>query len=400
MNSNEKQVCSYIDKKSGDLIAFLQQLVSKESINPPGNTTGPAKLIEEKLKTYGIDCEKVTVGDIHQSIIATLGEGGKNLLFNAHIDTVPVGNPAQWTVDPFNEPIHGRILYGRGCADDKGGVAAMVMAMCALKKCGIELKGRMTINPVADEETGGNDGVKFLLENGYLAPDLVVVGEITENNVAVVHKGLIWFEIISKGKTAHASTPWDGVNAINKMVKFLDRMKRYYEEELPKHIDPLTPPATYSIGTIEGGVKANVVPDRCTVVIDRRILAEETLEEAESELQRIIDLEKKEDPESDISFKVINYSPSLRTDPKEVLVEEALKVVSIWGGDAEPVGYQQSSDGRYFSKMGIPTVLIGPGVASVGHAPDESICLDDVISCAKIYAILTMRLLGYTEMSK
>ncbi|WP_368233570.1 M20 family metallopeptidase [Anaerotruncus rubiinfantis] len=397
MNGKEKQVCDYLEEKRDDIIRLLQDLVSKESVNPPGDTRGAAQVILDKLGEYRIPCQEIVSNEVHKSLLATIGEGKQNLLFNAHIDTVPVGDLQKWTTAPFNEPLHGNIMYGRGCADDKGGVAAMVMAMCALRRCGIDLKGRMTVNPVADEETGGENGAKYLLENGYLKPDMVVVGEITTNEVAIVHKGLVWFKITSKGKTAHASTPWDGVNAISKMVGFLHKVEQYYKEELPRHIDPLTPPATYNIGTIEGGPKVNVVSDICTVMLDRRMLAEESLEFVENELQKLLDEYKAEDPEADITFECVNYSPSLRTSPDEELVKKSLAVVSEFGRNDQPVGYKQSSDGRYFSVRGIPTVLIGPGVASVGHTPDENIDVREVVECAKIYAVLAMRLLGYKE---
>lgn len=398
MNSKEREVCEYLEERSSEIIELLQKMVLQKSVNPPGDTTAVASVIAEKLDSYQIPYKEIVVKDIHKSIISTIGEGEKNLLFNAHMDTVPIGDLNKWTVDPFNEPLHGDILYGRGSADDKGGVAAMVMAICALKSCGIKLNGRMTINPVADEETGGENGVKYLLDNNYINPDMVVVGEITENNVAIAHKGLIWFKIVAKGKTAHASSPWDGVNAISKMIKFVNRLERYYEIELPKRTDPLTSSATYNIGAIEGGVKANVVADSCTVILDRRILADETLQDNVDELQDMVDQFMRDEPNADISFEVINYSPSLKTSPDELLVKKSLEVVSEFGRNTNPVGYQQSCDGRYFSNRGIPTVVLGPGIASEAHTPDESINVNDVLECAKIYALLAMRILGYKDL--
>ena len=396
MNKKVAQVCEYIGEKRNDAVEFLQKMISQESVNPPGDTTGVAKVIAEKLKRCHIPYKEIVAKKIHKSIISTIGEGGKNLLFNAHTDTVPVGDLSKWTVDPFNEPLHGDIIYGRGSADDKGAVAAMIMALCALKGCGIELKGRMTVNPVADEETGGENGVKYLLENDYLKPDMVVIGETTENNVAIMHNGLIWFEMVSKGKTAHASTG-EGINAISKMVRFLNRVEQYYSVELPKRTNPLTPPAAYNIGTIKGGVKANVVADSCEVIFDRRILPEETLQDNVAELQDIAAKFMEDEPDADISLEVINYSSSLVTSPDEVLVKKALEVVSEFGRETNPIGYRYSSDGRYFSNKGIPTIVLGPGITSVVHAPDESISISDIIESAKIYALLAMRVLGYRE---
>ena len=291
MNRTEWQVCQYLEEIQEGIILFLRELVAEESVNPPGDTRGPAQVIAQKLGEYGIPCQEISVHQLHKSLLASIGNGSKSLLFNAHLDTVPIGSPEEWTVDPFHEPPHAGVLYGRGCADDKGGAAAMVMAVCALQHCGIRLQGRLTVNPVADEENGGENGVKYLLEQGILRPepDMVVVGEITSNDVAIVHKGLIWFEITSRGKTAHASTPWDGINAIGKMIGFLHKLERYYQEELPRHTSTLTPPASYNIGTITGGPRVNVVPDICTVMLDRRILPEESLEMAESELRLLLE---------------------------------------------------------------------------------------------------------------
>lgn len=392
-------MCQYLEEIQEGIILFLRELVAEESVNPPGDTRGPAQVIAQKLGEYGIPCQEISVHQLHKSLLASIGNGSKSLLFNAHLDTVPIGSPEEWTVDPFHEPPHAGVLYGRGCADDKGGAAAMVMAVCALQHCGIRLQGRLTVNPVADEENGGENGVKYLLEQGILRPepDMVVVGEITSNDVAIVHKGLIWFEITSRGKTAHASTPWDGINAIGKMIGFLHKLERYYQEELPRHTSTLTPPASYNIGTITGGPRVNVVPDICTVMLDRRILPEESLEMAESELRLLLEEYQREEPQADITFTCVNYSPALRTSPDEELVRQALGVAAEFGRSTVPTGYQQSSDGRYFSARGIPTILLGPGEPQVGHAPDEHIRAADVVECAKIYALLAMRLLGYEE---
>lgn len=395
MDFRETQVCNFIDEIKDEIVELLKDMVAMRSDNPPGNTREVAEVIAKKLDSYKIPYEEIVVDEIYRSLVATIGKGGKNLLLNGHIDTVPVGDPDQWNVDPYNEPLHENVMYGRGCADDKGGVAAMVMAACALKKCGVELSGRLTVNPAADEEEGGIRGVKYLLENNYLSPDLVVVGECTENDVAIIHNGLIWIKITSCGKTAHASSPWNGTNAISKMIKFLSYLENHYEKVLSKHTHLLTPPPTYNIGTIQGGVRVNVVPDICTVLLDRRILPSETLEETMAEIQGIAEEFMRKEGDAELSFEMINYSPPVNTSPDELLVEEAIKIVSGFGRKDHPVGYQQNSDGRYFSMRGIPTVLIGPGLASVGHCPNESICVDEVVECTKIYAVLAMRVLGY-----
>ncbi|MDD2359952.1 MAG: M20 family metallopeptidase [Syntrophaceticus schinkii] len=395
MNALEEKVCRCVDEMREEIIGFLQEIVGQASCNPPGDTRGVVRAICSKLESSQIPYETFLVDEVHESVVATINAGqSPNLLFNSHIDTVPVGEESRWTHGPFSGDIVDGRLYGRGSADAKGSVAPMIMAGKVLQLCGIQLNGSLSINPVADEEMGGAKGVKHLIDTGKLKPDMVVIGEITTNEIAIAEKGIIWLEFTSYGRTAHASTPWDGVNAISKMVKFLYLLEEELTERFAARRHPLTPPPSFNFGMIKGGVKANVVADQCKAVFDRRILPFETLEGTLDEVNEIIAKAQQEDPEIKIDVKVLDYGAPLETAPEEPFVQTALDVCKEFGIKNEPVGYQQASDGRFFSEMKIPTILLGPGDPSLAHSPNEFIPVEQVLQATKMYALLAMRSLG------
>lgn len=398
INDLEQRIINYINGMEHEIAAFLQNMVRADSCNPPGDTRETVDVIVRALSESGIGFDRHLVDGCHESIVATINPGRKpNLLFNSHIDTVPVGALQRWSNSPHSGEIEAGRLYGRGAADAKASVAAMVMAALAITGCGIKLKGSLTVNPVADEELGGDRGVKHLIDSGVLKPDLVVIGEITGNNVAIAHKGFIWFKVVSRGRTAHGSTPWDGINAISKMIRFLCLLEKRLEVSFAQKKHPLTPPPTLNIGLIEGGVKGNVVADHCTAVLDRRILPNETYEEAMAEIEAVIETVKREDPEADLSTELISYGAPLQTDPGEKLVRVATNLCSEFGLSSSPVEYRQSTDGRYFSAAGIPTILLGPGEPETAHAPNENIAISDVVEAVRLYALLAMRVLEVEE---
>ncbi len=402
MNEIEKNVCDHIEGIKTEIITFLQELIRIESCNPPGDTRKVVNAIKEKLKNGGVPCKLFSVGDIFESVVANLNDSSihkPNLLFNSHIDTVPSGDANKWSYGPFSGEIVDGKLYGRGSADAKAPSAGMIMAFKALNDLGVNLRGSLTLNLVADEELGGIRGTKHLIDIGELNPDMVVIGENTENKVAVAEKGIMQLKIICKGRSAHASTPWIGINAISKMVKVLHLLETELNIRFARRSHPLTPPPSFNIGVIEGGVKANVVADQCAAIIDRRVLPSESLEEAFNEIKDIIEKAKVEDPELQVDIENYVYGPPFETSPfetssEEIIVKHALSICSDFGIKAEPVGFQLASDGKHFAAKKIPTILLGPGDASRAHAIDEFVKIDDVIQATKIYALLAIRCLG------
>ncbi len=271
------------------------------------------------------------------------------------------------------------------------------MAQKALTLAGVPLRGKWIVNLVADEETGGALGARFIRDQKLVSPDFVVIGEITGNRIATTEKGTLMMEVTTFGRSAHASTPWEGINAISKMAAFLTRLEADQFKKFSQRRHPLTPPPSINFGTISGGIKSNMVADRCKVSIDRRTLPNETAETALQEIQEVLREMKQEDPEFEANLEVLRTGAPIDTPLDSALVRFSQKACSLLNLPMEPIGYAQASDGRFFAEWGIPTVLIGPGIASQAHTVDESIEIDQVLEATRLYALLAFLILNPQE---
>src|SRR3712207_4154061 len=183
-----ERVLAQIDQD--ETIAFLQSLVRVPSVNPPGDVREAIRLCEEKLKEAGFATKVVGPTPELANLVATLGgNGGPRLAFNAHVDVVPIGEEAAWTHAPFGGEIDGGRVYGRGAGDDKASVTAQVMAGVALARAGVPLDGALIVTTVADEETGGRQGAGYIVREGHVEADYVIVGEQTQGQICVGERG-------------------------------------------------------------------------------------------------------------------------------------------------------------------------------------------------------------------
>lgn len=391
----ERSVLAHIDQD--EVGAFLQALVRAKSTFPPGNCEEAAALCAAMFAREGID--HVVVADLPErpSVLATIqgGQQGPQLAFNAHIDTVPVENPEAWDYDPFGGEIIDGVLYGRGAGDDKSSVAAQVMAAVAIQRAGVQPAGTLVVNPVADEESLGNHGTGWLRETGQLHPDMLIVGEQTDNVVAIAERSINWLEVIVRGEAAHGAMPWNGVNAIKQMGRVIDFLENEYEPMLAGRTHPYLPPSTMNLGTIEGGIKTNMVPELCRITLDRRVPPGETIETITSELDSLLQRFSQEVEPIRYDINVL-YSSGLplETAPDHPLVDIMQRAVCDVSGEARALtGYNQGSDGRFFAGDDIPVLIFGPSHPDVGHATNEHVRVAQVVEAAKIYALTALRVL-------
>jgi len=383
----------HLERRRASIIGFLAGLVRAESVNPPGDTRKVMELIASRLRAASVDFQVLGDEPRKPNLIARLGAGRPELLFTSHMDTVPVGNVKAWRYPPLGAEIVGTRLHGRGAADAKASLAAMVAAMESVVQI-LPLHGTLTLTAVSDEEVGGVKGTEYLVDRGLLRPDQVVVGEITENRLATAEKGVVWLRIVTHGRAAHGSTPWEGANAISAMLRVLQAIEDRIGTRLAALSHPLTPPPSLCIGTIRGGVATNVVPDWCEATLDRRTLPNESLAEAIGEVERVVAELQQADPGLQADVEILQAGPPVETPVDTPLVRTAQGVARELGLSPEPVGYQQASDGRFFAEQGIPTILFGPGDPALAHTPQESVDVNDVVTAAKFYALLALRLLG------
>lgn len=390
----EQSVLDQIDAES--VIAFHRELVRVPSVNPPGDVREAVAVCDQVMRGNGFST--ILVGDLDEmpNLIATYGNAdGPTLCFNAHLDVVPIGERSAWTYDPFGAEIHDGRVYGRGAGDDKASVAAQVMAGLALASSGIPLRGNLVVNEVADEEVGGEHGAGFVVGEGYITPEWVIVGEQTLNRVAVGEKGSAGTEVTVHGRTAHGALPWEGANAIEAMAEVIVALRRELWPQLQTRTHEFFHPSSASINLMEGGVKANVVPDRGSFFVDRRIVPGEAPDECVAEIDRIAQAVVASIP--GITVEVRPAYPGRTSMPSAVddpLVQAMLGANERLGLSTEPTGFSMGTDGRFFAEAGYPTIIYGPGDPKLAHIPDEWVGVDEILDATRAYAIAAVRLIG------
>jgi succinyl-diaminopimelate desuccinylase len=387
-----------------EVTGFLQGLVRIRSIYPPGDCAEAARFCADKFAAEGIQHKVVADLPERPSVLAMLPgkQARPQLAFNAHIDTVPIEDEAAWKYDPFGAEIVDGVLYGRGAGDDKSSVTAQVLAAVAIHRAGVQLEGTLVVNPVADEEAMSTHGAKWLHETGQLRPDMIIVGEQTNNEVAVAERSINWLELIIHGEAAHGAMPWNGLNAIIQMAGVIKFLEREYLPVLAKRGHPYLPPSTMNLGTISGGIKTNMVPELCRITLDRRVPPGETIETITAELRELLDRYTREIEPINYEIKVL-YSSGLAVDtsPDDPLAAIMQSAVSDVSGEERPItGYNQGSDGRFFAGDGIPVLIFGPSHPDVGHSANEHVRLEQVVEATKIYALTALRTLKAKEGAK
>jgi succinyl-diaminopimelate desuccinylase len=398
ISSLEQKVLDQINED--EVIAFLQGLVQIRSTYPPGDCAEAADFCAAKFASVGIDHKLVADLPERPSVLAVLP--GKNerpqLAFNAHIDTVPIEDENAWHYPPFGGEIHDGFIYGRGAGDDKGSVAAQVMAAVAIKRAGVQLNGTLIINPVADEESMSAHGAQWLHDTGQLRPDMIIVGEQTNNELAIAERSIHWLELIIHGEAAHGAMPWNGTNAVRQMANVITFFEREYMPILETRTHPYLPPSTMNIGTIQGGIKTNMVPELCRVTLDRRVPPGETVESIVDDLEAVLNRFHREVQPIVYDLNVL-YSTGLAVDTSadDPLVQTMHATLNEISGEDRPItGYNQGSDGRFFAGDGIPVLIFGPSHPDVGHSANEHVSIKQLIEATKVYALTAVRALGVT----
>jgi len=373
-----------------------RELVRIPSVS--GKEHAISKKISKQLESMGVQTEAVglnVVGRIRGS------QGKPTLILNSHMDTVDVGNREDWHVDPFGAEIRDGKIYGRGAADDKGSLAAMIMAIDTILKARVELRGNLVF--IADTwEEGGTEKVKErkgifeLIDSKVIQGDAALIGEPTALHIGIGMRSPCMMEVISKGKAAHGSRPHTGSNAIVKMAKLvaaIGELKVGHHEFLGS--------GSANVGIIEGGFYPTVVPDRCRIVLDRRLTMGET---PESATEGVLDLIKKvcerdndlklEDFEVKVQF---SWWPTLMS-PNEPIVGTLRKAAAlVLGAEPDLIPKKGHNNGGYiYHTTRVPVVIFGPGHETAPHSADECIEIEQVIDGVKIYTAAIVDFLGGT----
>jgi putative selenium metabolism hydrolase len=368
------------------LISFTQRLIRQPSFSCE---EGPlTQIVLEEMKRLGFDRTWV---DENGSAIGLIegAQPGPTLLFDAHTDTVGIAPGSVWTRDPFGAEIADLFLYGRGAADMKGALAAMVHAAASMDKS--KLAGTVVVSASVMEEMYEGGALKTVMDD--VDPDFVVIGEASELNLVRGGRGRAEIHLETIGKPSHSSSPHLGINAIHLMMKVIQAVDKI---ELGEH--PMLGPAILALTDIisEPYPAYSVIPARCKATYDRRLLPGETVEDVLGAITSLPELQ-------DINFnakiaegehqaytdKVLTcnkFFPAWELNETHPFVQSALRGLHASGLDPKTTAYRFCTNAAYsIGEAGVPTIGFGPGGEGDAHVVDEKISLDELEKAALGY---------------
>lgn len=360
------------------LVSLLTDLVNIPSVFP--REAEVMLFLEQVLVDIGLPVERLPLSDSRFNLLASIGKGSPVLCLNAHADTVPTSGSST-----PEARVERNLLYGLGSADDKASIAAMITAVRAIHESRARLNGRLDILISVDEE-GDAMGVRTAVEEGYRC-DIALVGEPTELEIVRAHCGLIFLDLITYGKSAHGSMPFEGVNAIDMAYELVTGLRSIVAGYKPH---PLLGPPSLNLGIIGGGDRPNRVPDRCEASVDIRLVPPMTdtlvLEQIAAYFQGWL---------GRAEYKVTKRGGPLDTPAESPIVgtlhsaiEEVLGTaprIASWRGWTEAESFH--------SQLGIDTVVFGPGSLKQAHSGNEFVDLRQVRAAARVYAQTALKLL-------
>ncbi|MEM6312241.1 MAG: acetylornithine deacetylase/succinyl-diaminopimelate desuccinylase family protein [Pseudomonadota bacterium] len=407
---------SRINNARDDIIALTQDLIRIPTLNPPGQYyTDVCDYLDRRLTASGFDTEWVRAigapGDSEAyprwNLVARKDgvTNGPCVHFNSHHDVVEVGEG--WTKDPFGGEVEDDKIFGRGSCDMKGGLAASIIAAEAFIAQHPNFAGAVEISATADEESGGYGGVAYLAEKGYFDPNrvqhVIIPEPLNKDRICLGHRGGWWAEIETKGEIAHGSMPFLGDCAVRHMGAVLEKFESdLYPAMAARRTDmPVVPEgarsSTMNINSIHGGMNetqpgdtslpAHCVPDSCRIVIDRRYLVEEPLEDVKGEVITLLENLKETRPNFEYDLRELNVVIPSMTDrdaPVVQTVEAAIR--ETLGLEPEFVASPGSYDQKHIDRIGRlkNCIAYGPGVLELAHKPDEWVGITDMLDSAKV----------------
>ena len=351
------------------VIDLLCELVRIPSINPAFAPARPEWTGESRIRDYlaglaigaGLEVREQTVAEGRSNLLVTLparGERHHRILLAPHLDTVGITDPSQLVPERRN-----RRIQGRGACDTKGSVAVFFHALLQLAlREDRPLHTEIVFAGLCDEEHHqlGSWG----LARDCPEADLAIIGEPTRLDVVTAHKGDLWLRIETRGRAAHGARPACGRSAIREMALFVDALETSHAEALRRRQHPLLGAPTVNVGTIQGGQQANIVPDRCHILVDRRTLPGESFPSVRSSL---LELAREVGIKVWITDERKVPAPSLETDPSLPEVREFLRRV----GRKKACGVDYYCDAAAIASAGVPCVVFGPGNIDQAHSRQE-----------------------------
>jgi acetylornithine deacetylase/succinyl-diaminopimelate desuccinylase family protein len=392
---------AWIDAHFDEEVRFLQELVRVPTDTPPGNNAPHAERTAELLREFGLDAEKHPVPEAVvkqyglQSITNLIvrrryGDGGKTIALNAHGDVVPPGEG--WTHDPYGGEVVDGKLYGRAAAVSKSDFASYTFALRALESLRAPLKGGVELHFTYDEEFGGELGPGWLLEHRLTKPDFLLAAGFSYQ-VVTAHNGCLQMEVTVHGKMAHAAIPDTGIDALQGATVILNAL--YEQNRRYRAITSKVPGIQHpylNVGRIEGGTNTNVVPGKVVLKLDRRMIPEESPDQVEADVRRVINEAAASFPGTRIEIRRLLRADAWLPDPRSAPLVQALQRhgEAVFGEPIPTSGTPLYTDVRLYGAAGVPAAIYGAGPRTVlesrAKQADEHLVLDDLRRATKVVA--------------
>ena len=425
LNDREKKLIRQVDASRDELVELIRDLIKIKSVTRSEIVDGVYTSLSDyrditdfatkKLREYGLDVQVIDGGPWKFPVGRLKGSVGKPVfLFVGHLDTVPSGPRELWHFDPFGAEIRNGKIYGRGAADDKGQFACAMILPKILRDAEIKLKGDVIVLTILDEETAFTNyttGVAYAVKRGLIGgPGYADMGIQTEGGdplgVSIANTGVLQMRITTHAKHSANVATYLLPNAIEKMMKIVE----VFTKELPwtiqkkKSAVPVDESKLPSHGfvrctMIDGGFKENVVPTQCSLTIDRRLIPEEALNEAEGQITGVVKRLQSEDPDLEVSIQnLLELRPFVTPDWENQRITKVLSaaIQEIHGKAprcTRSMGGKPHSE--IFERFGTPMIGYGGGSPTGGsHLPDENIIIENVINATKVYALTVLNALS------
>lgn len=370
----------------GRVAEIMERLVSIDSINPMGRSHKRDQPVEREANDFieslfaahpTARCKRIAVNEQHENLLVEVDGAtpGHVAVYESHVDTVPID---EWPDRALKPRWDGDTLIARGACDDKGPLAAMILALLGILESGMTPPHPIHLVCAADEEYA-QLGIKNYREN---APPVLygVFGEPTKLHPIVQHNGTMRWDITTIGQSAHTSRPELGRNAIMDMMQVIAEISRHREEWRAAHHNPLVNGPHLSVTMISGGRTRNAVPDQCTIAVDMRVLpGMEPLDERQRLIERLAQLPIKIE-HSDVQLR----TPPLGTSPEDPFALAVLEACRAEESSAAIRGEPYGTDASWLADKG-PCVVLGPGDIAYAHGVDERIDLSEVLAGARVY---------------
>jgi len=383
----KSDVLETVDEKFPEIIQTASELIKIPSRNPPGEEKHCAEYIYSRLKEFGLETHLVSepFSNRPQVVALARGKNENTILLNGHIDTVPEGDPEDWSVDPFSGKVKDGFLYGRGSVDMKSALAIMMhIANIA------DVSGNILLTFAVGEERAelGTSTLLSYIKRFNLNIQYGLVLEPTALKVATCQKGAAWFRIKLKGRAAHASAPDKGINAIEIASKVMHAINDY-RNVITKRKHRLADPPTCTTTMISGGFKENVIPDKCELVIDRRLVPGESSSMVEHELRPFIDKLC-----LDYELDKIGSREPVEIDDNVAIAKAVIDATNeATGTSTSIICFPGATDNEHLVASGMQSLVWGPGNLNKAHAIDECISIDEIKQATVALALLLNKLL-------